>query len=91
MLITGYFLFGREISFSKRVRTAARILYALFFYGILLMLIHWFILARFYPISDYSSYNTIFKPPNWLSGEKPLVSSGIRMLYSGNSSHPETV
>ena len=69
MLITGYFLFGREISFSKRVRTAARILYALFFYGILLMLIHWFILARFYPISDYSSYNTIFKLPNWLSGE----------------------
>ena len=33
------------------------------------MLIHWFILARFYPISDYSSYNTIFKLPNWLSGE----------------------
>ena len=69
MLITGYFLFGREISFSKRVRSAARILYALLFYGIILLLINWFVLARFYPISFYPTYKAVFRLPNWLSGE----------------------
>ncbi len=69
MLITGYFLFGRDISFSKRVRSAASILYALLFHGIVLTLINYFLLVRFYPFSSYKSYRPLFTLPNWLSGE----------------------
>ena len=67
MIITGYFLFGREISFPKRVRTVARILYAILFYGILLTLINFFVLVRFWPFSSYKTFYPIFTLPNWLS------------------------
>lgn len=56
MLITGYFLFGREISFPKRIRTISNVLYAIFFHGVVLTIIN-IILSR------------LFTLPNWLSGE----------------------
>lgn len=68
MLITGYFLFGREISFPKRVRTVARVLYAILFYGIIFTLINFFLLVKFWPFSSYKTYLPIFTLPNWLSG-----------------------
>lgn len=42
MTITGYFLFGRKVSFPKRVRIVANILYALLFHGIVLAVINFF-------------------------------------------------
>ena len=69
MLITGYFLFGRDISFGKRVRSAGKILYAIIFYGTILTLIYFVILKVNYPFSFYKGYKPLFKLPNWISGD----------------------
>ena len=68
MLITGYFLFGRDISFPKRVRTAARVLYAILFHGIIITIIHGFLLVNCYPFDSYESFEIVFNLPNWFSG-----------------------
>ena len=69
MLITGYFLFERDISFHKRVHSVSRILYAILFHGIVLTLINYFLLVKYYPFSSYASFRPLFTLPNWLSGE----------------------
>ena len=69
MTITGYFLFGRKISFSRRIRTAANILYAILFHGIVLTIIYFVLLVKCFPFSSYKSYRPIFNLPNWFSGE----------------------
>ena len=63
MLITGYFLFDREITFPKRVRTVARILYAILFHGAVIT-IFYFLLVFHLP-----GFQLIFTLPNWLSGD----------------------
>ena len=69
MTITGYFLFGKKISFPRRVRTVANILYAILFHGIVLTIIYFFMMVRYFPFSSYGSYRPIFNLPNWFSGE----------------------
>ncbi len=69
MTITGYFLFGRKISFPRRVRTVANILYAILFHGIVLTIIDIFILFVYLPLSSNKSYHPIFNLPNWFSGD----------------------
>ncbi len=69
MTITGFFLFGREISFPDRVRKAGYVLYAILFHGIVLTLINYLLLKFFYPFSSYPSYHLLFTLPNWFSGE----------------------
>ena len=69
MTITGYFLFGRKISFSKRVRTAANILYAILFHGIVLTIIDIIIVFVYLPLSSNVAYQPIFNFPNWFSGD----------------------
>ena len=56
MLITGFFLFGKRITFPKRIRTVSSVLYAIFFYGIIFTFINF-------------SLSRIFTFPNWFSGE----------------------
>ena len=69
MTITGYFLFGRKITFPRRVRTVANILYAILFHGIVLTIIDIFILFVYLPLSSNKSYHPIFNLPNWFSGD----------------------
>ena len=71
MLITGYFLFGRDMPFPKRVYKISGILYAILFHGIILTIINFAVLKLFYPFSFYESFKPIFNLPNWLS-EKNL-------------------
>lgn len=67
MMITGYFLFGRKISFPKRIRTVGNILFALLYYGIILTVIN-FIVFCHYPFSHAPSFRPLFTLPNWLGG-----------------------
>lgn len=69
MLFTGYFLFGRDVSIPKRLQKAGKVLYAIFFYGIILTLVHFAAMKLFFPFSCYPSYRPLFTLPNWLSGE----------------------
>lgn len=69
MIITGYFLFGRSISFPKRIRKAAGVLYAILFYGIVHTVIHIFMLKYYYPLDSDSTFRPLFSLPNWLGGE----------------------
>ena len=71
MLVTGYFLFGREISFPKRVHKVAGVLYAILFHGIVLTIIHFATMKIFYPFSSYEEFKPLFRLPNWFS-EKNL-------------------
>ncbi len=68
MMITGYFLFGREISFPKRIRIVANILYAILFHGIVRTVIDLIILYVYLPLSN-ETYHPIFNLPNWFSGD----------------------
>lgn len=67
MTITGYFLFGRKISFPRRIRTVANILYAILFHGIVLTVINFYLLKNYFPFSSYGSFRPIFTLPNWFS------------------------
>ena len=68
MLITGYFLFGRDVTFPKRVRITARVLYAILFHGIVLTVINLVLLTTLYPFSSYETFHPLFTLPNWFSG-----------------------
>lgn len=82
MLITGYFLFDRKISFSKRTQTVGKILYAIVFYGIVLTIWNIIVLRFFIPFDCYPEYHPIFLLPNWISGENMwyLQAYGIFIL-----------
>lgn len=82
MLLTGYFLFGRKITFPKRVRSAGKVLYAILFYGIVLTLINAALLKFAYPFDCFKGYLPLFTLPNWLSGDNMwyLQAYGIFIL-----------
>lgn len=83
MFITGYFLFGRKIPYSKRIHTVGKVLFALFFNGVILTFIYYFMFKFFYPSSFNETFRPLFQFPNWISGENQwyLQAYGIFILF----------
>ena len=69
MLLTGYFLFGRKIAFSKRIKTVKKIIYAIIFYGVVLTVFDFVICKLWYPFDCFPDFKLVFTLPNWISGE----------------------
>ena len=69
MLVTGWFLFGREYPLPKRVRKAGSLLFALVFHGILLTLVSFAVARWFRPARPLGDRLPVFTLPNWLSGD----------------------
>lgn len=84
MLITGYFLFGKPSTFSKRASTAKTIILALAFYGLILTVLYFVILQCIWPHIDPVPITPLFTLPNWLSGDNMwyLQAYGIFILIA---------
>ena len=83
MLITGYFLFGREITCYKRIRTIENLLFAVLLHGIISTGINFVALKTFYPIETNDAFRPLFTLPNWFSGENLwyLQAYGMFILF----------
>lgn len=67
MLITGYYMFGRDISNYQMTKKVAKILYAILYFGIVLSITNYVILKMFYPFSNCEDFTfTFFYLPKWL-------------------------
>lgn len=82
MLVTGYFLFGRSLTIRKRTKSVVKVILALVFYGVLLTIINFAMLAFIRPQVESMPTNLVFTLPNWLSGENMwyLQAYGIFIL-----------
>lgn len=67
MLITGYFLFGKELNFSKRVKSVYKILFITAFWGCLLTIITTLIVKFLYPLGGAPLFKPVFNFLSWFS------------------------
>ncbi|MCQ2519893.1 MAG: acyltransferase [Lachnospiraceae bacterium] len=66
MLITGYFLFGREFGIEKRVKAAKKVLCITLFWGVVLAIVYGILAGFFYPMEGLPSYKPSFNLFSWL-------------------------
>lgn len=69
MLITGYFLFGKDVNLEKRVKQVIKILFIVVFWGCVLTIATAIVIKYFYPFGGVTSFKPTFNLPNWLSGK----------------------
>lgn len=82
MLITGYFLFNKNINLEKRVGSVKKILFITLYGGCVLTIINAVVVKWLVPFSGAPLYKPIFNLPNWFSGSNMwyFQAYGIFML-----------
>lgn len=68
MMITGYFLYGREMGLAKRAEAAKKILLITAYWGVALAVITGLLVHYFYPFSADPTCKPVFNLFTWFSG-----------------------